>query len=107
MNPDHTYDMEDAYGPDTRTASSTVQEALVAAMAMALYKYNVSPRERADKLLTHFNGDCMEADEMLAAVDDPCWATVMPAPTALIYMAHAMDVYAKEAAKRVKANLGG
>jgi len=81
-------------------------EHLVAATAMSLYKYNVSPGVRAEKLYEHFSGCCAEPDELLEHVDNFNWATAMAAPTAVVYLQHAMDRYGREAEERVQVNLG-
>lgn len=78
-----------------------IEQALVAATAMSLYRYNVPPKERAQKLYDEFEGECMEMPEMLRAVEDPYWATAMPHPTAMQYMTHALDRYVEEATRRV------
>ena len=80
-------------------------DALVAATAMSLYKYNVSPIERATKLYDHFSGLCAEMHELLELVENFNWATEMAAPTALWYQQHAMDKYGREAEERVQVNL--
>ena len=79
---------------------------LVAATAMSLYIYNVSPGVRAEKLYEHFSGMCAEPEELLRLVDKAYWATEMAAPTALCYMQHALDRYGSEAENRVQVNLG-
>ena len=81
-------------------------EHLVAAVAMSLYIFNVSPGVRAEKLYEHFSGMCAEPHDLLRLVDNHCWATEMAAPTALVYMQHALDKYAGEAEERVQVNLG-
>lgn len=78
---------------------------LVAAVAMSLYKFNVAPVVRAEKLHAHFNGLCAEMDELLRLVDEFNWATEMAAPTALWYQQHALDRYGREAEERVRINL--
>jgi len=83
------------------------QELLAAATAVALYVYNVSPAERANKLVARFGGDCEHFDRLFALVDSPCWATEMAAPTALAYLGDAIERYGDEAARRVKINLEG
>ena len=77
---------------------------LVAATAMSLYIYNVSPGERAEKLYDHFSGMCAEPEELLRCVDHHSWATEMAAPTAFWYLQHAMDKYGSEAEQRVQVN---
>jgi len=78
---------------------------LVAATAMSLYKYNVSPGARAERLYEHFSGMCAEPYELLELVDNFNWATEMAAPTAVVYLQHALDKYAGESETRVQANL--
>ena len=43
-------------------------EALIAATAMSLYIYNVSPGLRAERLYRHFAGACAEPDELRAGL---------------------------------------
>jgi hypothetical protein len=78
---------------------------LVAATAMSLYQYNVAPIERAQKLYDHFQGACATMDDLLELVDHTHWATQMAAPTALVFMDHAMARYGQEAEERVQVNL--
>lgn len=78
---------------------------LAVCTAMSLYKYNVSPGERAEKLYSEFKGACAEPNELLELVDNPHWATQMAAPTALLYLQHAIDKYGSESVERVAANL--
>ena len=80
------------------------EAALIGATAMALYAYNVSPGERAEKLYHHFKGACAEPAELLRWVDHHSWATEMPWPTAKVYLAHALERYGNEARRRVEMN---
>lgn len=80
-------------------------DALVAAVAMSLYIYNVSSAERSQKIIDHFSGRCVDLYEMRCLVGNHHWATDMALPTALIYMQHAMDRYGEEAEERVQVNL--
>ncbi len=89
---------------ETTTRSALALELLTAAVAMSLYRFNVSRGERAEKLYHHFKGQCAELEELLAMVDNPCWATEMPHPTALVYLRHALERYGNEAAERVQLN---
>ena len=83
----------------------STNEALVTAVAMSLYKYNVAPGIRAEKLYVHFDGACAELDDLLWMIDQFNWATEMAAPTALVYMQHALERYEDEARDRVRINL--
>ena len=78
------------------------------AIAISLYGYNTSAMERAQKLYDHFDGDCMEVRDMIAIMVSRAGyiATEFPAPTAEIYIKHAIDRYGEEAVDRVTANLG-
>lgn len=85
-------------------------EGLIAATAMSLYIYNVSADKRAEKLYHHFADQglpCGDPDDFLRWVDMPYWATEMPAPTALVYLEHAVTRYGAEAEDRLQANLQG
>ena len=84
----------------------TMEESLAAAIAVSLYQYNVSAGERAAKLYAHFKGECAELDELLIMVDSKNWATEMAAPTAQVYLEHALEKYMNEARHRVQVNLG-
>jgi hypothetical protein len=75
---------------------------MIESVAMALYVYNVSPGERAEKLYHHFKGACAEPDELLRWVDHHAWATQMPWPTAKVYLAHALERYGEEARRKVE-----
>lgn len=79
--------------------------ALVAAVAMSLYKYNVALHERVEKIYSHFNGACAEETELMHLVENFNWATEMAAPTALVYMQHALARYRLQAEDRVRINL--
>lgn len=76
------------------------------AIAMSLYRYNVSPGRRATRLYSHFEGACAELDELLKMVDDVCWPTRMAFPTARVYMEHALAVYGQEARDRILVEKG-
>jgi hypothetical protein len=80
-------------------------EPLTAAMAMSLYQYNVAPIVRAQKLFDHFRGSCAEVDELMRLADDKNWATAMAAPTAAVYLQHAIEKYGIEAHERVSVNM--
>ena len=77
-------------------------EGLVAATAMSLYIYNVSPGVRAEKLYHYFQGECAEPDDLLALVDKAFWATHMAFPTAKVYLEQAMLRYGDEARERCR-----
>lgn len=72
------------------------------AMALSLYGFNVSPGMRAEKLYAHFDGDCMELDELEdILVNRPGYeATELPFPTAEVYVMHALERYGDEAERR-------
>jgi hypothetical protein len=77
---------------------------IVAAMAMSYYQYNVRPLERAEKLFNHFEGACSDLATLVDLVDHKNWSTEMAYPTAVVYLNHAMERYAEEAAQRCKLN---
>lgn len=77
-------------------------EGLVAATAMSLYIYNVSPGERAERIFHYFNGECAEPNELLDLVDKAFWATHMAFPTAKVYLEQAMLRYGDEARERCR-----
>lgn len=81
---------------------------LEVAMALSLYSYNVSPVERAQKLYDHFQGDCVELEDLVNIImlEPANLATALAAPTAKVYVDHALDRYGVEALERVVANLG-
>ena len=80
---------------------------LVMATAMSLYSYNVDPGTRAARLYDHFNGRCMDLDDMVNLLQNrgEWWATELPTPTAKVYLQQAMRYYLEEAERRVAANL--
>lgn len=84
--------------------NQNLRVSLIEATAMALYVYNVSPGERAERLYRHFEGACADPGDLLKWVDHPSWATQMPWPTAQVYMQHAMERYGTEARERVYFN---
>ncbi len=79
---------------------------IVVAIALSLYEYNVVPFERAKKLHDHFEGDCMEIQELLVILATRIGheATELPYPTAKVYVAHALEAYGEEAEKRARVN---
>lgn len=87
------------------TMDERTTDALVAAVAMGLYKYNVAPMIRAVRIQDHFDGACAPLDVLLLLIDEFNWATEMAAPTALVYMDHALERYRSEAEDRVRINL--
>ena len=77
---------------------------LVSAVALSLYAFNVHAIERAKRLHDHFNGECMELQDLVDFFCGPraqYWATELPMPTAAVYLAHAMERYEREAKERV------
>jgi hypothetical protein len=80
---------------------------LVMATAMSLYSYNVDPLTRAERLYVHFDGACMDMNDMVNLLQNrgEWWATELPTPTAKVYLQHAMRHYLEEAERRVAANL--
>ena len=79
---------------------------MIEAIAMSLYQYNVDPGTRASLLFGHFKGACAEIHDLLAWVDDHCWATKMPYPTAKVYLEQAMARYGTEAERRIACEEG-
>ncbi len=76
----------------------------VAAVAMSLYIYNVSPSHRAESLYMSFKKrglPCAEQDDFLRWVNNKNWATEMPFPTAVLYLTQALERYGGEAEERV------
>lgn len=75
-------------------------------IALSLYAYNVSPYHRAKKLYEHFNGNCMELQDMAEIfMNKNAYAmTELPYPTAKVYLSHALHKYYDEAMIRVLGN---
>ena len=75
-------------------------EPLVVAVALARYSYNLSPGERAEKLYEHFEGNCAEPDELLRIMmtDKMFMTTELAPPTGAVFVNHALETYADEAA---------
>ncbi len=76
------------------------------AVAMNLYRFNVSASDRAKKLYIHFGGQCYDREELTRLVDDVYWVGSMPPPTAAVYLFHALERYGDEARARTKGNFG-
>lgn len=84
-------------------------EPLVVAVALARYSYNVSPGERAEKLYEHFEGQCAEPDDLLRVMltDKMFMTTELAPPTGAVFVNHALEKYADEAARHVAINRAG
>ncbi len=80
------------------------------AIALALYAYNVSAVTRGAKLYNHFEGDCMEPEELVHVCHERAHAiaTELPFPSAVVYVFHALEQYGEEAREKVRLeeNLG-
>ena len=59
-----------------------MHEPIIVAIALSLYAYNVDAGTRADKLYKHFDGACLELDELVRILMTPYAATALPQPTA-------------------------
>jgi hypothetical protein len=80
------------------------------AVALSLYGYNVSPSERAQKLYDHFDGACMDVEDLERAMESARLVfamTELPLPTAKVYVQHALERYGMEAKRRVKIEMEG
>ncbi len=79
---------------------------MIPAIAMSLYTYNFSAVTRAEKLYQHFDGNCIEQEELVDILlnFNHVWATELPYPTAKAYLQHAMQQYGHEAQQRVTVN---
>ena len=77
------------------------------ATALSLYGYNIDAGTRAAKLYKHFDGACMEEDELIMYLQDHSGAfvaTELPYPTAKVYVDHALACYGQEARDRCAMN---
>lgn len=85
----------------------SIANSLTVGIALSLYAYNVSPVDRATALFQHFNGNCMELDDMVELfVRRGAYAmTKLPFPTAVIYLQQALEKYGAEARNRVTSQL--
>jgi hypothetical protein len=74
------------------------------AIALALYAYNVSAVTRGAKLYNHFAGDCMDPEELVQICHERAHAiaTELPFPSAVVYVAHALEKYGEEAREKVR-----
>lgn len=80
--------------------------ALVVAVALSLYGYNVAPHVRADALWRQFEDEFSEYEALLKYMHRPGMiATELPAHQAQAYVANALEVYGAQAAQRVERNL--
>lgn len=85
--------------------SEEIRAAMVCAIAMSLYRYNVPPMDRVDAIagiFDRYNLPRPDDDDLWRWVDHPCWATEMPMATAFAYMRCALDKYGAEAATRIR-----
>lgn len=76
---------------------------LAVAIALSLYAFNVSASERAQKLYSHFEGNCADIEDLYACMVTArvgFAATELAAPTAIVYLHHALERYGDEAARR-------
>lgn len=83
---------------------NNVYSPVAVGIALALYGFNVSPLDRARRLYDHFQGECMELDELVRVLDGPRLAyamTELPLATARVYLQHALETYGEEALQRV------
>ena len=76
---------------------------MMVAIALSLYRFNVAPIQRAKKIYAHFEGACMEINELADLMVDRKGfeATELPFPSAEVYVAHALEHYGEEAKHRV------
>ncbi len=90
------------------TPEETNYTPIETAIALSLYAYNVSSAERAQKIYDHFQGDCMEIEELTDILihRGAYLATELPFPSAQVYVNHALERYGEEARQRVEANGG-
>lgn len=74
------------------------------AIALSLYAYNDSAYNRALKLVQHFDGACLELEEIILILQRRAGsaATELPFPTAVIYVEHALARYGDEARERTR-----
>ena len=74
---------------------------IVVAVALSLYSFNVSPGERAQKIYDHFQGQCLPLRELVRICSDGAHiATELPYPSAVLYVAHALERYGRQAEYR-------
>lgn len=72
------------------------------AIALALYGYNVSAVERAQKIYDHFDGKCPAMDKLICYMMNYASApTALPFPSAQVYVQHVLERYGEEARHRV------
>lgn len=70
------------------------------AIALALYGYNVSEVERAEKIYKHFDGYCLGMGDLVLYMTHA--PTALPFPSAEVYVQHALEKYGEEAKRRVQ-----
>lgn len=102
--------------PELWPAGSTVPDAGVdvptpveVGIALSLYAYNVSPKDRAERLHAHFDGACADIADLISMMMPARAAflmTELAAPTANAYVQHALERYLTEAGVRVSAEAG-
>ncbi len=76
------------------------------AIALSLYAYNISPVERAKKIYSHFDGNCMDFTDLVRTFSGSSTfvVTELPYPSAVVYVEQAMEKYGGEACERVSVN---
>lgn len=76
------------------------------AVALSLYAYNVDAGTRAHRLYDHFQGACLDSDDMIDLLQrkSAYAATELPYPTAKVYVEHALARYGQEARERCAIN---
>ena len=80
---------------------------LQVAVALSLYAYNVDSVTRAKAIYQHFDGECLEMEELIALFEkNRAWiCTELPAPSAAVYVQQALARYGDEAVRRTRSGL--